>query len=247
MADDTDKKKPKRGKGKIHPFKVVRSEGPSARPSEDAIRQLYMASKFVEWSPFAKSLQWDPQTSRVHLPVAEWAAEKRQIIAREQAESIADAVFHHSGRWHHDVLRTLKDYPESNDAMHGIIKKRINDIIGVINRDQEQGVLAQQRGERYEPEFAKIKTSDLATLAATLKMVTEAKHKSLMINDWSFKVAETFSDPKQFQDEAHRVADQEWKVQIIGGENLTGREMQALLAKWYDPPLEGVVATDGGG
>lgn len=216
-------------------FRVVRSDA-NAKPSPEAIRQLYMASHFIEWTPFAASMGWKSLDSRNGLPIDQWIQDKRDVFAREQAETIAEAVFHHRSRWHQDVLKTLKEYPEANDAMLGILKKRLNDIIATINDDQRSQVIAAQTGGQYVSEFKKIKNGDLLALSAAIKVCTESKHKALMINEWSFKVAESFSDPKQFARESERVADTEWKVSVIGGEAITNRQMQEFLGAYYDKP-----------
>lgn len=232
-------KGPKGPKGRDK-FRVVpnaRTVSSSAKPSPATIKQLYMKSSSIEWSTFAKSMGWNSLDSRHGMPVSDWIEEKRNIIAREEAEKIAEAVFQHKSRWHSDVLKTLKEYPEANDAMLGILKKRLNDIIGTINIDNQRGALAKQTGENYQPEFEKIKTNDLMSLAAAIKICTESKHKALMINDWSFKVAESYSDPKQFGTTEQKIANMEWKVTVMGGENLTSAQMQKFLGDYYDKPM----------
>lgn len=234
------RKPPKDPKATKTPFRVVKHEpAASAKPSPDQIKQLYMASAHIEWTPFARSMGWPSLDSRNGLPIDEWIKQKRDIMAREQAETIAEAVFNHRGRWHQDVLKTLKEYPEANDAMLGILKKRLNDIIATINDDERSRVMAAQGPTglaNFQSTFSKIKTGDLLGLAAAIKVCTESKHKALMISDWSFKVAETFSDPKQFGTQSEREKDTEWKVELIGGDTLTHHQMQEFLGRWYDKP-----------
>lgn len=220
------------------PFKVEKAKrSPSApKPSEETIKQLYMASPHVEWSPFARSKNWHPITSRSTFPVDEWIKQKRNDIAREQSEYISEAVFNHQSRWHKDVLKTLSEYPEANDALMAILKKRLNDIVEVINIDTQRKQRAMVTGEFFTPEFSKIKNSELLGLAAAIKTCTESKHKSLMIDDWSFKVAEQYTDPKQFETIVEKQHDLAWTVQIIGGENITSHDMQKMITQWYDKP-----------
>lgn len=208
----------------------------SKKPSDEQMRQLYMASEHIEWTPFAKSRGWHSLDSRHGRPIDEWIQEKRTIIAREQAETIAEAVFSHRSRWHADVLKTLKEYPEANDAMLGILKRRLNDIIDKINSDVEAKTVAMQGSGKYMSQFEQIKTGELMALAAAIKICTESKHKSLMISDWSFKVAETFADPRQFQNSDDKLKSVEWKIEVMGGENLSAQKMQAFLGQWYDRP-----------
>lgn len=197
-----------------------------------------MSSDSIEWTPFAESMGWKPASSRVGLPVEEWIRQKREVFAKEQAERISEAVFKHRGRWHSDVLKTLQEYPEANDAMLGILKKRLNDIISTINEDEQRKLEAKQRGfDSPVSNFKAIKSSELLALAAAIKVATESKHKSLMINDWSFKVAETFSDPAQFKADDEQIKNAEWNVKIIGGDQLNSKQMQKFLGDWYDKPV----------
>lgn len=236
-------KTPKPGKADAAPpasgFRVRKDAKPlaSAKPSAETIRQLYMASKHVEWSAFAKDCNWNALDSRHGLPVSEWIEQKRKTIAQVEAEKIAEAVFQHKSRWHTDVLKTLKEYPEANDAMFGILKKRLNDIIQMINVDNNRRQQSAQTGTDFVSSFDKVKNGDLVALATAMKIVTESKHRALMIDDWSFKVAESYSDPKQFGTQNEKMANLEWKVSIMGGENLTSAQMQEALGKYYDRPL----------
>lgn len=253
MADDKDKGKGKgKGKGRRNtPLGPIRVVGPNSPPrtNEGAIdvervKAMFMASKAVEWAPFAASLGWDPNSSRQRYPTAAWVQEKKLLLAQLQAEEISQLVFEHRGHWHKDVLKTLKDYPEANDVMLGIIQQRMNAIIRTVNSDMEKQKLAAQAGETYEPEFAKVKTSELFQLTLALKTVTESKHRSLLINDWSVKVAETFTDPAQFQKAEEKMQDKEWTVEVIGGENIKSSDLQSFMMKYIDKPISGIKTAD---
>lgn len=233
-----DGKKPPTGKdGRRKPFHVVRSdESVLSKPSLEMVKQLYMASGHLEWIPFAQSMKWDPTTTRDQFPVADWIHQKKEQLARTQAEQISELVFDHRSRWHREVLKTLRDYPEAVDAALGIIKHRENELIAMINSDMEEKQRAQIEGREPHLKFPKVKTSELLALATAVKVATEAKHKSLLINDWSVKVAEQFTDPKQFEREEEKLKDTEWKIEVIGGENLTTAQMQEFIGRYYDKP-----------
>lgn len=237
MSDDESRDPPK-----LH---VVREDQPRpAKPSAQQAKQLFMASPHLEWTTWARSMGWRPSV-KPYDEFSDWQKEKRDILAREQAESIAEALFSHRGRWHADVLKTLKEYPEAPDAMMGIFKKRINDIIGKINDDATAKARAAQTGETYVSQFDQIKTSELTSIAAGLRAVTEAKHKALLIDGWNIKVAESFTDPKQF--EAPKMEDQQWKVSLIGGQELDDKGMQQLMKQYYDVPGGEIIDAQGDG
>lgn len=237
MSDDEIRDQPR--------LQIVRPDGlRQPKISPEQAKQLFMASPHLEWTTWAKSMGWRPST-RSYEEFPDWQKEKRDILAREQAESIAEALFSHRGRWHADVLKTLKEYPEAPDAMMGIFKKRINDIIGKINDDERAKAMAAQTGESYDSKFDQIKTSELTSIAAGLRLVTEAKHKALLIDGWNIKGAESFTDPKRF--EAPKMEDQQWTVQLIGGEKLDDKAMQKMMKQYYDVPGGEIIDASGDG
>lgn len=217
------------------PFRVVRSNE-TVKISESQAKQLYMASSCVEWTPFAKTQKWNATESRKLYPVKDWIQEKRDILAREQAENIAEMVFSHRSKWHMDVLKTLNEYPDTHDTVHSILRHRINQIVDVIKTDDKNQVEAAVKNQPYASEFAKISTSELCSIVSGLKTLTDSRHRSLLINDWSVKVAEQFTDPKQFEVEHNRVMGTDWKVEVIGGGNMTPKMLQEFVAGWYDKP-----------
>lgn len=239
MSDD-EGKRPSSRDGKKKPFRVVKSEGGTAIPLDPTtVKQIYMASGHIEWTPFAKSLHWDPEAKRQQYPdVKAWIQEKRDRIARQQAETIAEAVFDHRSRWHTDVLKTLNEYPEVNDVLLGIVKHRINRLVSMINADASEESAARREGREAKVSFDMVPTREISTLAATVKLITETKHKSLLIGDWSVKTAEAFTDPAQFERAEAKAKNLEWKVTLIGGENMSSADMQKLLTSYYDKPQQ---------
>lgn len=187
-------------------------------------KDLYMSSDHVEWWPFIKEQRWEKDKrlqSEIEKPFKGWSFDKRRLLAQQRAEEISDAVFHHRADWHKDVLKTLKEYPEVNDAILGLIKIKTNEYIA----------MARQPGR-----LNGVKPSDLAALAMAQKIVTESKHKSLLINEWSFKTAETYSDPKQFGTEEEKVKDQTVTMELKGGGQLTMDEVKQLFLDYLDKP-----------
>lgn len=221
MADEEKRK----------PFRVIQqNDDVLAKPSTEQMKQLYMASSHLEWGPFARSMGWEQDLAeqlKVKYSAWDWIAKKKEILAREQAEQIAELVFDHKSRWHRDVLKTLKDYPEANDAVLAIIKRRINDIVRVIRDDENRGL-------GPNGDFKKVQTRELLALASAMKTVTESKHKSLMIDNWNIQVADKFSEPvEKIEDELLAT---NWRIEVIGGEKLDSKQMQEFLGRYYDKP-----------
>ena len=230
------------GKDPPKPRHLHSVSGNGAGPSSPAVikrlppeqeKILFMKSNHIEWTPFAKSLGLNPRVEKPLDEFKEWSYEKRMIIAREQSEEVGESLFKHRARWHADVLKTLTEYPETADAMMAILKKRANDIVKTINDDNKKMVQAAQSGEAFVSEFSKIKTSELTSLAAGMKLTTEFKHKSLMLDNWSLKDAEMFTDPKQF--ETQKAEDHGWKLEIVGQNGpIDGLQLRDMMTQYYD-------------
>lgn len=222
--------KPKKGLSGILPKAKI-------RPSVDSVKQLYMASEHFELSAFFDSVNFDTEMRNIvrkEYPSQMWVKQKKDEFARAEAEKISDAVFSYKGEWHREVLKTLRDYPKVNDAMLKILMYRINEYIRMINEDQEA---AQGGRKKRKSEFSKVGNKDLLSLVNAVQILTASKHKSLLVNDWSFKTADSFIELLDVSDDVTKNT-RAWNIELLGGENLTGKELQALTSKWYDkPPL----------
>lgn len=207
----------------------------TAKISEEQAKQLFMASPHLEWSPWAKSMGW-PQNKVLYDGFRDWSQEKKELIARSQAESISEALFSHQGRWHNDVMRTLKEYPEAADAMMGILKRRVNDIIATINDDdrKKQQHAAAGTLEEFRPKFAQIDNTELGRLASAIRITTDTKHRSLMIDRWSIKATEAYTDPKQF--EAPQLEEQGWSVVLYNDEKMQADDLKTMMQSYYNQP-----------
>jgi hypothetical protein len=199
-------------------------------PSAETAREMFMQSDHVDWPSFAKSNGWPVQQTTRAYPVGDWTKEKKQVIGSEQAEALAGMIFKSKTRWHESVLQTLEEYPQTHDALHTILKHRINTMLGKIRRDEmarAQGVVG------HMSEFEQVKTSEILKVSMALKMITESKHKALMINNWSFRLAD--HQTEQFENELADTNSQVWQVEIIGKQYNT-KTAKELLGKWYDQP-----------
>lgn len=229
MSDDTEKDKPN--------VRLVRSDGTSyVLPSDDQAKQIYMASKHVAWPDFAEAMGWDADATMRKYHPTKWVQEKKDTLAKQQAEQIGNLLFDYRSRWHKDVLQTLRDYPKAVDGCLEIIKARENELIEFINHDIEEKKNAKKQNREPKLKFRKVKTSEITALALALKTAVETKHKSLLINDWSMKVAEQFTDPKQFDREEFKAKDTGWTIEIMGSEKLKTHELKEFISSYYDKP-----------
>jgi hypothetical protein len=196
------------------------------------IKELYMASPHIEWFAFARSMGWDPTTSRRGLGVEPWINKKKEILSQEHAAKVAELLFNHKSTWHQQILTTLREYPLTADAIHKLIKYKINELVQRANKNDD----AEKAGEKVE-EKKKIASAEIATLASAYKTVTETKYKSLLIADWNVKVAEAVSTPESMKKEQEKSADTEWTIEVMGHEKVKIKDLQNALNDWYDRPM----------
>ncbi len=66
--------------------------------------------------------------------------------------------------------------------------------------------------------------------------MTESKHRSLLLGDWSVKLAEQYVTPEQLQNEDHKVNDTSWSIEVMGGNNLDAKDFERLMFQYLDKP-----------
>lgn len=231
---------------KIGPNGPIRDEEEQSstpiRDEREMLRRAFMASDYVEWAPFAKSVGRDPLKDRPLFPVGAWVAEKKRHVALVQAEHIAQQVFDHKSNWHKDVLDTIREYPKTADALLGIIKRRMNEIIKDINADVDAEQKAAARGEPppINKNFSRKNwpTKEIDMLANSFKTISNAKYDSLLLSDWNVKLAQEATNPVALGapvDETKK-EDTGWTIELTGGNKLTPKTMQDLFSRYLDTP-----------
>lgn len=251
MEPTPEKPQSRKGKGrKLNSPSSPTPKNPDGTNDKDKVRALFMASPHVEWAPFAQSMNWDTYSTYSKFPTTIWTKEKKDILAKKQAEEISEMLFNHRSRWHKDVLKTLNTYPQAADAMLGILQAKMNEYIEMINSDIEDAKASAKSAsdlsktlgipaEKETPKrrFVKVKPGELMNLAIALRTVTETKHRSLLINDWSVKVAEQFSTPEGVLDADEKGKEtREWQFELIGGEKINRHDLENMMHQWFDPP-----------
>lgn len=209
---------------------------------KDAMKESFMSSPHVSWTPFAQSVGLDPVRSRQEFASQLWIQEKKQRIALKMADEIADLAFNQKGNWHRDVLNTVKRYPASLDKMFGILEYKMyrhsqmmGQQIANLRQYEEDKTKAATLGIQPPPPpqtpFDDIKQSDLTSLASAMESLTASKMKSLMLDGWTVKVSEDYVEPKTEEGKAEST---EWKISVMGGESMTAKQMENLFAEYVD-------------
>jgi hypothetical protein len=191
------------------------------RLDKKQVKAWYFQSPHVEWLPFAESMGWDAFNTKSRFPVQEWVEEKKNRLSQAALEKLVDVLFGRESRYHQEVLRTLDEIPTLCDDLLGVIKKKISSISSAMETDP-----------------ASVSTLEIMRLASALNVATIAKHKSLLLDRWTFTGLESFvvgSMPSQSDKSS------EWVVQIMSKngspELLTAEQMTTEMQKWYDHPI----------
>lgn len=199
---------------------------------KEKIHEMFLTSEYVEWAPFCDEMGWNPNATRILLPVRTWIIEKRRRLAENSAEITADLIFKHRNRWKNDILKTLRDYPEVNDQILQTIKFEISNIIKHINADIEEG---KKSGTLVQIDKNRINAINQLSYSANL--ITQTKFKSLLIANWDVKIVEQFMESTIDKiDDEKAEQDKKWVVEITGA-GPTQKEIQATLNEYkYDSP-----------
>jgi len=233
--------KRKYGKTNSDPIEVTNTRRVSPVPvlpdarhgniDKDKMRELYMLSKHLEWTPFAKSINIDPVRSRSEFPFKGWVKEKKNKLLLETAETMSESLFNLSAEWQGQIVKTLKEYPESADMMMKLINEKMNSIVEGIQSDKKNG---------NRNNFDKVWPASLNQLAGAMKQVVETKMKLLMIDKWSISAAQQ-GVQKTIEDSDTSTENQnDWTITIKGGQDFTGKEFENMMTQWVDrkPEIE---------
>lgn len=211
-----DKKKKKLKQKYISPPK--QSNG---RVDKERVKAMFLESQHMEWGPFADANGWDPVRTRSNFPVDLWKQEKKNKFVDRQKEEMAAAFADLKTGWSKDFAKTMKHYPQLADAYTAIVTERLKDYQNLM-RMKAQG---------DDRKWNQVTNGELVQLGMALKLATETKHKSMLLNDFNLKVREIEEKPIDGTTENPMVAS--FQVELIGGENTTSREIETRLATYY--------------
>jgi hypothetical protein len=204
---------------------------PAPKPHKDVIEQEYMASPYLDWAAFAKSKNWDVHATRVKYPTGVWRAEKEKILGTKRAETLAAVLFQHNHRWHSDVLKTLREYPKMADKVADLLIRKITYL---SNLDEEKFNEGDVKVVGDKPVFIKpVSSWELMALAQALKATTEAKHKSLLLDQWTAEKARDAARPPEPKDVTETGG---MVFEVIGKGQLGTRDIQSFMDEYLDKP-----------
>lgn len=202
----------------------------------EQVRLLYMQSEHVEWAAFCSEKGWHPISTRNKYPVTQWVAEKRRVVAEVHAQEIRESVLTHRIAYRKDVLRTLREYPATSDAIHNLIRIKVNKIIKELAKNPEATRTVVAKGRAFEVPL--LDSEELVKLALAMKTITESKHRSLLLSDVVAKVAA--DAPAALPDDADNTevakADGSWTIDIVGMGKVAPDDLNRMQIQYLDKP-----------
>lgn len=211
------------------------ASGPGDLPNE-TVEKMFMESVHVTWYDFAMAQGWHPGASRNRFPVQKWVLEKRRTLAKAHADEIREAVFDHRTTYRRDVLKTLKEYPATADAIHNLLRLRVNQIHSKLSKDgpgaTETVVL---RGKVVQVPV--LDSEEILKLSMAMKTITESKHRSLLLSDIVAKVADQ-APPDSGLDslEENQEKQSGMLIEVMGMGPVTLEALQRMHLEYIDRP-----------
>lgn len=197
----------------------------------DAMRLKFMESTHIEWTKFCESIGIEAHRSRQTYPVATWQDDKKKRIAMAEADKLGAMLFDRRFAWHKDVLTTLNIYPKIADQILVQIQRRLTHYSKMTDEEFNMGKKGKKatKTEPGTPDIMRVTELDLRNMAAAFKEITEAKHRSLLLNDWNVKQAQNETE----RDEEKDVTGSQLKI-TVEGKDLTLKEIEATMAEYYE-------------
>lgn len=207
---------------------------------KEAIKAMYMASKFLNWTAFAEDQGWDALLVRREMPVKKWTLEKRDHLAAHQLEILSDLIHERKYKWTHEIIKTLDTYPEACDRALDLAKAKMNQMADMYNdyitnfRNKPERMYYKNR-RIYHP-FESLPPAQVGALLAGMKSVVDAKLKALMLDKWAISKLDVPLD--QVPDENGEVPGIGPMFTIEGKTVVDGDDLQKWMGTYFDKPVE---------
>lgn len=201
---------------------------------KDLVKQWFMESPFTSWKEFAVSKDWPIATSKAIYPTISWVREKMKLKHLEQMEELSHQIMELKTTIGRDIAKTLKEYPKTIDHLKEVIDWKIAQIKGKIHKEMKSGVT---------PEDSKVQLSvtDVVRLASAMSMITDAKHKSLLLNKFSLDVEIDKADTAMANaapEEDKSATYIKWSIK--GAEGMSETDYRDLWNRYMDRKVENV-------
>jgi len=214
---------------------------PTGSMDKDRIREMYMASPHVEFGPFARSQGWEVNYTTQNVPHSEWTRDKKKSLTSKAAEELGEAIFGHKSNWNHQVLRALTNLPnlaQNTAALLSRWQTLVNDEMTRVERLKDKDGRDLNSHAKLIELQKTVRLHDMKSLADAVCASIDAVQRSLMIDQWSLKMAESFAENQDEQEvqEAQLDPTKAFVLELRSGEKVSGEWLESKMLQWYDPP-----------
>lgn len=206
------------------------------RVDKKSLKEMYFTSKYIEWSLFCNHFGYNPYSRPV--PVTKWKEEKRSQVVEEKTAEIKEKLFEHSHFWHNEILDTVKNFPIYNNNFMAILNRYTSRIARAM-QEEDARIAAGEKIDLKDSYLMKFDAKYLSNLATAFKTIQEAKYKSVLLDQWTTKIAEDrVKDPEAANKLEETAGDLNFEVMTPGGMKMTDKELTAFLGQFYDSPYK---------
>lgn len=216
---------------------------PEGGIDKEAVRAMFMASQYLNWTEFAENQGWDALLTRRSLPVRTWIKEKRDFLAERHMDILSGLVHERKFRWTEEVVKTLDEYPKLIDQGMEVAKWKMAQI-GDWAKDYFENFrgnpdkMYKKWGRGYKRilhPFEKLSPVEIGVLLKSLESLTNAKLKALMIDKWAMTKLDLPVE-KEFADDAEGGQRAGPMFTIEGKEVIDANDLQSWFEKYHDKP-----------
>lgn len=197
------------------------------------LQNLYFNSPHMEWKEFCKEYNFDHTAITGVISTKRLTQKKRQLIAEKKIGDLKEMIENHKVEWHKNVLETMQKYPALADRGHAVISAYWAEVAKEIQKQKKREELGEE--VPFKDSFVyKWSPYKITALAQATKNITEAKHRSLLIDNWSVKQSEDETANKTIGNDGVKPI----SFEIIGTDNMTKKQIAEYLAEVYDKPVD---------
>lgn len=206
-----------------------------------AVETAFMESPYLDWTRFAEEQGWDAHTSRREFAVKTWQEAKKRKLAEAQGDILAGLLHERKYNWSQEILKTLDRYPKLIEKGSFIIEAKIHQYSEMYADYQEfkkKGVFFRKgrngREVRIIHPFEQLGASELASLARSLKDISDAKRSSLMLDKWA--VTKFDMTEEQMIEPVVDESAPKGLITVEGKNSITIQDMQRWFDEFADKP-----------
>lgn len=215
---------------------------PDGEYDKEAIRAMFMSSKYLDWTRFAEDQGWEPLRTRLLFPVKTWIKEKRDTLTEKQMDILSGLIHERKFTWTHEIIKTLDEYPAAIDMGMSITKAKMSQMADMF-RDYQDNFIGKtekmyrttEKGRKirvFHP-FERMKPGEVGALMSGIKALTDAKLKALMLDKWAISKLDLPVEQDQVAEGESTFGP---RITIEGRELVDSKDLQKWFDNYHDKP-----------